>query len=55
MRRRRQVVESVQQYAGVGDQSDACPNGTVGCPGEAVSDELPCFGCVLDSTGGDDR
>ena len=48
MCRRRRVVESVRQYAGVGDQSDTCPNGTVGCPGETTSTELPCFDCLVD-------
>jgi hypothetical protein len=49
--RRRRAVESVRQYAGVGDQSDSCRHGTVGCPGETVGDELPCFSCLSDSTG----
>jgi len=49
--RRRRIVKSVRQYAGVGDQSDACRNGTVGCPGETVGDELPCSACFLNGAG----
>jgi hypothetical protein len=39
--------EDMPQRGGVGDQSNACRNGTVGCPGETVGDELPCSACFF--------
>lgn len=38
-----------RQRAGVGDQSNACANGTEGCPGpNADVGALPCPACFLD-------
>lgn len=45
----RQEIAAVRQLAGVGDQSDACQNGTPGCPGpDAGVGELPCAACFLE-------
>jgi hypothetical protein len=45
---RRQCVNAVRTYAGVGDQDNTCDNGTPGCPGpDAANGELPCSACFL--------
>lgn len=45
-------VDAVRASAGVGDQDNACANGTPGCPGpNAPASELPCSQCFL---GGDE-